>query len=50
MDARGHREFLYKKRVYDALLSELRASEASAPVKLGKLTVVAGLVRTGGAG
>jgi triacylglycerol lipase len=47
VEARGHREFLYKKRVYDALLEELRAGEASAPVRLGKLTVVPGQGRTG---
>jgi pimeloyl-ACP methyl ester carboxylesterase len=39
--ARGHREFLYKKRVYDALLEELRAGEAPAPVHLGKLRLIA---------
>jgi triacylglycerol esterase/lipase EstA (alpha/beta hydrolase family) len=47
VEAKGHREFLYKKRVYDALLEELRAGEASTPVKLGKLTVVPGPVRIG---
>jgi hypothetical protein len=47
VQAKGHREFLYKKRVYDALLAELRAGEASALVKLGKLTVVPGKVRAG---
>jgi triacylglycerol lipase len=45
VDARGHREFLYKKRVYDALLEELREGEASAPVRLGKLMVVPGPTR-----
>jgi pimeloyl-ACP methyl ester carboxylesterase len=29
--ARGHREFLHKKRVYDAIVAELRAVEAAAP-------------------
>ena len=42
VQARGHREFLYKKRVYDVLLSELREGEGSAPVRLGKLTLVPG--------
>ena len=40
--ARGHREFLYKKRVYDTLLDELRAGETPAPVKLGKLRIIPG--------
>ncbi len=47
VEARGHREFLYKKRVYDALLEELRAGEASASVRLGKLTIVPGPARAG---
>jgi alpha-beta hydrolase superfamily lysophospholipase len=42
VSARGHREFLYKKRVYDVLLAELREGEASAPVRLGHLTAVPG--------
>jgi triacylglycerol esterase/lipase EstA (alpha/beta hydrolase family) len=29
VQARGHREFLYKKRVYDVLLAELRAADAA---------------------
>jgi hypothetical protein len=45
VDARGHREFLYKKRVYDVLLGELRDGEATAPVRLGKLTLVPGAAR-----
>lgn len=49
VEARGHREFLYKKRVYDALLEELRDGEASAPVRLGKLTVVPGPAHAGSA-
>jgi len=47
VEARGHREFLYKKRVYDALLAELRAGETSAPVRLGKLSVVPGPAHAG---
>lgn len=31
----GHREFLYRRRVYQALLGELRDGEAPAPVALG---------------
>jgi triacylglycerol esterase/lipase EstA (alpha/beta hydrolase family) len=42
VEVNGHREFLYKKRVYDVLLAEIRAGEASAPVKLGGLSVVPG--------
>jgi pimeloyl-ACP methyl ester carboxylesterase len=38
VEAKGHREFLYKKAVYDALLDELREGEAGAPVRIGKLT------------
>jgi triacylglycerol esterase/lipase EstA (alpha/beta hydrolase family) len=30
VQARGHREFLYKRRVYDVLLAELRAADAAA--------------------
>jgi triacylglycerol lipase len=40
--AQGHREFLYKKRIYDAILAEMRAGEAMAPITIGKLTLVAG--------
>lgn len=29
VEARGHREFLYKKRVYDAIVAELRASDGA---------------------
>jgi triacylglycerol lipase len=47
--AKGHREFLYKKRVYDTLLDELRAGETPAPVKLGKLRVIPGPKRVGSA-
>jgi pimeloyl-ACP methyl ester carboxylesterase len=42
VDAAGHREFLYKKRVYDAILAEMRAGEASTPVSIGRLPMVAG--------
>jgi triacylglycerol esterase/lipase EstA (alpha/beta hydrolase family) len=45
VEAHGHREFLYKKRVYDALLAELREGEAAAPVRIGKLTLVPGATR-----
>jgi triacylglycerol lipase len=40
VDARGHREFLYRKRVYDVLIAELRQGEDSAPVPLGRLALV----------
>jgi pimeloyl-ACP methyl ester carboxylesterase len=40
VDARGHREFLYKKRVYDVLLAELEAGEVTAPVQLPRLALV----------
>lgn len=49
VDARGHRDFLYRKRIYDVLLAELRQGEASAPVRLGKLTLVAGAAPAGAA-
>jgi pimeloyl-ACP methyl ester carboxylesterase len=42
VEAEGHREFLYKKKIYDVLLAEMRAGEAMAPVSIGKLTLVAG--------
>jgi triacylglycerol lipase len=45
--ARGHREFLYKKRIYDVLIAELRAGEVSGPGALGGLTMVPGATRTG---
>ena len=45
VEATGHREFLYKKRVYDVLLAELLAGESSAPVRLGKLTLVPGAAK-----
>jgi hypothetical protein len=47
VDAQGHREFLYKKRIYDAIIAELRAGEASAPVSIGRLTLVAGATAAG---
>ena len=31
VEAEGHREFLYKKRIYDAILAEIRAGEAGTP-------------------
>jgi hypothetical protein len=37
VEAEGHRAFLYRKRVYDALLAELRAGDASAPVQLRRV-------------
>jgi triacylglycerol lipase len=40
--ARGHREFLFRKRVYDVLLAELRAAEAMSPVRIRPLSAVAG--------
>lgn len=36
VDAEGHRAFLYKKRVYDAIVAEMRAAEATAPVAIGR--------------
>ena len=42
VEAHGHREFLYKKRVYDVLIAELREGEAVAPVRLGRLRAVPG--------
>ena len=48
VEAHGHREFLYKKPVYDVLLAELHAGEAAAPVQLGKLSLVPGAVRHSG--
>jgi len=36
VEARGHREFLYRKRVYDVLLTELRMGEEPAPVTIRK--------------
>jgi triacylglycerol lipase len=48
VEARGHREFIYKKRVYDRILAELREGEAAAPVKIGKLMLVPGAARAGG--
>ena len=38
--ARGHREFLYQKRVYDVILAELRAGEATSPLRIRPLSVV----------
>jgi pimeloyl-ACP methyl ester carboxylesterase len=40
--AGGHRAFLVRKRIYEALLRELRAAEAEAPVVRGPLTGLAG--------
>ena len=45
VEAHGHREFIYKKRVYDRILAELRQGEVAAPVKLGKLALVPGAAR-----
>jgi triacylglycerol lipase len=42
VQAEGHREFLYKKRIYDTILAEMRAGEAMAPVSIGRLTLVPG--------
>jgi triacylglycerol esterase/lipase EstA (alpha/beta hydrolase family) len=50
VEAHGHREFLYKKRVYDALLGELRDGEGSALVRLGKLTIIPGATQVGARG
>ena len=38
----GHRAFVVRKRVYEAILRELRAAEADAPVVRGPLTGLAG--------
>jgi triacylglycerol lipase len=46
VDAPGHRDLLTKKRAYDVLLAELRAGEAAAPVRIGKLTAIPGAARS----
>jgi triacylglycerol lipase len=38
--AHGHREFLYRKRIYDIILSELRSGEAPSPLRIRPLSVV----------
>jgi triacylglycerol lipase len=38
--ARGHREFLYRKRVYDVILAEVRAGEAMSPLRIRPLSLV----------
>jgi len=35
--AQGHRDFLFRRRIYDALLQELRAGDEAAPVRLRRL-------------
>jgi triacylglycerol lipase len=47
VEARGHREFLYRKAVYDLLLEELEEGRSSAPLRIGKLTSVP-CARSGG--
>ncbi len=42
VEAQGHREFLYRKRIYDAILAELRAGDSMAPVRIGRLRIVPG--------
>jgi triacylglycerol lipase len=49
VDAPGHRDLLARKRVYDVLLAELRAGEAAAPVRIGKLTAIPGAARSSSA-
>ncbi|MFL5299138.1 MAG: esterase/lipase family protein [Anaeromyxobacteraceae bacterium] len=49
VDAPGHRDLLTRKRVYDVLLAELRAGEAAAPVRIGKLTAIPGAARSSSA-
>ena len=39
VDAHGHREFLFRKRVYDVLLTELRQGEESASAMMRNLTM-----------
>lgn len=46
VSAQGHREFLYRKAVYDIILGELRAGDAMAPVSIGKRTAVQGTAST----
>lgn len=41
VEARGHRDFLFKRRIYQALVEELRAGEEPAPVVLGGLRLLA---------
>lgn len=53
VEADGHRDFLFRKRIYDALLRELREGDEAAPVRLRRLRVApapeaeAGALRTG---
>jgi pimeloyl-ACP methyl ester carboxylesterase len=35
VEAKGHRDFLHKKRIYDVIAAEIRDGEASAPVRIG---------------
>jgi pimeloyl-ACP methyl ester carboxylesterase len=35
VDAKGHRDFLHKKRIYDVIVAEIRAGDA-APAEIGK--------------
>jgi len=41
VETEGHRDFLFRKKVYDALLRELRAGDGAAPVPIGRLRAVA---------
>ncbi len=42
VEADGHRQFLYRKKIYDKLLAELREGETMAPVRIGNLSLVQG--------
>ena len=45
----SHRDFLHKKRVYDIVLAQLRAAEATRPVEKAGLTLVPGAAPQGNA-
>lgn len=38
--AEGHRDFLFRRRVYEYVLAELRAGDQPAPVPLSRLRLV----------
>lgn len=42
VETEGHRDFLFRRRVYDVLAGELREGLEPAPVRLGRLCVVRG--------
>lgn len=45
--AEGHRDFLFRKRVYAYVLAELRAGDQPAPVALGRLRLVPAMAPQG---